>query len=225
MKKLIDLTSKKFGRLLVIKRAGVVNRKTMWECRCDCGNIKVIDGYNLRNGITQSCGCFANDMKALRATMHGLSNTRLHGVWTNIINRCTNPKSNEYRYYGGRGITVCDEWRNSFQAFYDWAYANGYDENAPHGKCTIDRIDNDKGYSPDNCRWVTIKQNSRNTRKNRILEFNGEKHTLSEWTEIIHIPSNTLTERLKRGWSIEKTLTTPAKKCGKAIYRQGDKNL
>lgn len=220
-----DLTGQRFGRLIVMERSATIGKKTMWKCRCDCGNIIKVDGYNLRKRITQSCGCLSNDMKSIRATTHGLSNKRLYGVWQNIINRCTNPKSQEYRYYGERGITICDEWRNDFKVFYDWAMANGYDETAPKGQCTIDRIDNNKGYFPDNCHWISTKMNCRNTRKNRIVEFNGEKHTLSEWSEIIHIPSNTLTERLKRGWSIEKTLTTPAKKCGKAVYGQGDKNL
>ena len=127
--------------------------------------------------------------------------------------RCYNPKATSYKHYGGRGIKVCDEWKNSFKAFYDWAYSNGYDENAPRNKCTIDRINNDGNYEPSNCRWVTQKQNCNNTRFNRLLTCNGETHTMSEWSEITGISQTTLSYRIHcLGWNDEQVLTTPINK-------------
>ena len=153
-----DLTGQRFGRLVVIRREGVTpQRLATWLCRCDCGNETVVDGWSLRSGNTKSCICLKNEAVKERFTTHGQCLSRLHGVWKGMKERCSNPQHNRYHRYGGRGITVCDEWRNDFQAFYDWAMANGYNKDAFRGQCTIDRIDNDKGYSPDNCRWVDMK--------------------------------------------------------------------
>lgn len=158
-----DLTGQRFGRLTVIRREGSDKRgNAVWLCRCDCGNETVVDGWSLRCGNTKSCICLKYEVVKEQFTVHGQSLSRLHGVWKGMKERCSNPKHNRYHRYGGRGITVCDEWRNSFQAFYDWAIVNGYDENAPRGQCTIDRIDNDKGYNPDNCRWVDAKTQRHN---------------------------------------------------------------
>ena len=153
-----DLTGQRFGRLVVIERAGSTGRgESTWLCLCDCGKNCVVYSYKLRSGHTKSCGCLNIEATKARFATHHKRHTRLYGVWTTMIQRCINPKHNRFHRYGGRGITVCDEWRNDFQAFYDWAMATGYDECAPRGQCTIDRIDNDKGYSPDNCRWVDAK--------------------------------------------------------------------
>lgn len=141
-----------------------------WLCLCDCGNQHICRGRVLRLGTTVSCGCLNQELRAKRSRKHGKRRSRLYGVWTSMKIRCYNPRNNRYKYYGGRGITVCDEWLHDFQAFYDWSMANGYDENAPRGKCTIDRIDNDKGYSPDNCRWVDMKVQSSNKSSNRKAE-------------------------------------------------------
>ena len=158
-----DLAGQRFGRLTVIMRQGATpQRLSTWLCRCDCGNECVTCRTCLIAGRTRSCGCLNIERIKERRTTHKKIKTRLYGVWANMIQRCTNPKHNRYHRYGGRGITVCDEWRNSFQAFYDWAMANGYDENAPRGQCTIDRIDNDKGYNPHNCRWVDAKTQRHN---------------------------------------------------------------
>lgn len=138
------------------------------------------------------------------AFIHGLTNHPLHRTWSNAKSRCYDANSTPFKDYGGRGITFCEEWKNSFQAFYDWAMANGY----KHG-LTLDRIDNNKGYSPDNCRWATMKEQSNNRRSNKYLEFRGETRTVSQWSEITGIHNDTILKRLKHGWSVDKTLTTP----------------
>lgn len=158
MSALKDLTGQRFGRLTVLKRAGSSSGgAAKWLCRCDCGNETIVYGYSLRIGNTKSCSCMKDELAKEIHTIHAQSMSRLHKVWAGMKERCHNQKHNRYNRYGGRGITVCDEWKDNFQAFYEWAMANGYDENAPRGQCTIDRIDNDKGYSPDNCRWVDAK--------------------------------------------------------------------
>ena len=163
-----DLTGQRFGRLVVICREGSTNLGcATWYCRCDCGRESIAEGAKLRKGNTKSCGCLHDEAARERRTKHGKSGTRLNAIWKAMHQRCHNPSNKDYNRYGGRGITVCDEWLHDFQAFYDWSMENGYDENAPYGQCTIDRIDNDKGYSPDNCRWVDAKTQCNNKSNNR----------------------------------------------------------
>ena len=153
-----DVTGQRFGRLSVIQRSGSTRSGiATWRCLCDCGRECVVEGAKLRKGNTKSCGCLHDEVAKERMTVHGKSGTRLYAIWKAMHHRCFNPTDKNYSRYGGRGILVCDEWLHNFQAFYCWAMANGYDACAPLGKCTIDRIDNDKGYSPDNCRWVDMK--------------------------------------------------------------------
>ncbi len=163
-----DLTGQRFGRLVVIKRFGISpKREAAWECLCDCGKTIISCSWNLRSGNTNSCGCLNSDEARKRFTTHNMSSSRLYVVWSAMKQRCYNPSHRAYKRYGGRGISVCDEWLHDFQAFYDWAIANGYDENAAFQQCTIDRIDNDKGYTPDNCRWVDVKTQNNNKSNNR----------------------------------------------------------
>lgn len=165
MGRLIDLTGQRFGRLTVVSRAeNDKNKNPRWLCRCDCGHQTIVLGHLLRNGNTQSCGCLSHEQhSALMKEMnkvHEWTGTRLYRIWGAMKSRCYNPKQRNYKHYGGRGITICDEWLYDFVAFRDWALANGYCEDL-----TIDRIDNDKGYSPDNCRWTTMKEQRLNQRQ------------------------------------------------------------
>lgn len=215
--KVKDMTGQSFGRLTVIDRAGSKDGKATWRCKCDCGNIATVSGDVLRRGLSNSCGCLKKEIASRRAkakvndliqknTKHGMSNSRLYRIWENIKTRCSNTNSDDYHRYGGRGITVCEEWRGSFEAFRDWALANGYKDDL-----TIDRINNDGPYSPENCRWATIKEQSRNRKSNTPITHNGRTQTLAQWAEETGITTATLWKRLKRGWDIEKALTEPNK--------------
>lgn len=196
----IDLTNKKFGKLLVLSQASrAKNNSIRWLCRCECGKEIIVQGGHLRSGHTTSCGC--SNIK------HKMTNTRIYGIWNGMINRCVNPNKSSYKYYGDRGISFCAEWKE-FINFYNWAIQNGYNENL-----TLDRINPDKDYSPENCRWVTLKEQANNLRTNRKLTYNNETLNISQWAEKTGLSHATITRRLDvYKWSVEKTLTTPVKK-------------
>lgn len=206
-----DLTGMRFGRLVVIEFAYVkitpCSRKAMWRCKCDCGNEKIIRGSSLTGGISKSCGCLAKEVASKKQTKHSGFGTRLYNVWDSMRQRCNNPKNKAYHNYGGRGVKICEEW-NDYLKFKEWAYANGYDEMAEKGVCTLDRINNDGPYSPDNCRWCSMKQQSRNKRDTIIIDYQGETHSLKEWAEITGIQYATLWRRYSNGSSPEEILTT-----------------
>lgn len=144
---------------------------------------------------------------------------RLYAVWNMMKQRCGDPNNKSYKNYGGRGVSVCDAWKNSYKEFRDWALANGYDDNAETHKCTIDRIDNNGDYCPENCRFVSAKEQSRNTRRNRIITYNGETKTLAEWGEATGIYYLTIHYRIKNGWSIEDALTIKPEKGRNQTWR------
>lgn len=182
-RKLEDLTGKRFGRLVVVERADTTNVSTRWKCKCDCGKDCIVLAQNLKKGHTTSCGCYREEIRPKQQLKHGYRHTRIYGVYGKLKDRCTNPDNPSYERYGGRGITICDEWANDPKAFCEWAYSNGYREDAEYGECTIDRIDNDKGYSPDNCRIATEKTQANNRRSNLLIEHNGETKTLAQWRD------------------------------------------
>ena len=198
MTKFRDLTGQKFGRLTVIERAENSNFGLVrWKCLCECGNTTIVQSGNLIQGNTKSCGC-------IHLKQGGKSHSRLYHIWNNMKSRCYNPSNKYYKYYGGRGISICDEWKNNFQVFYDWAIANGYSDNL-----SIDRMDASGNYCPDNCRWATIKEQQSNKRNNRYITYNGKTQTIAQWAKEIGIKTSTLHARLNyQNWDIEKALTT-----------------
>lgn len=211
----LDLVGTRFGRLVVLRFAGInKNGNSTWLCKCDCGNEKVVSGGNLRAGTVSSCGCIRKE----QLQTHGESNTRLYNTWNAMKARCYNPKNNRYAIYGARGITVCHEWLDDFKAFSNWAYLNGYRDDL-----TIDRIDNDKGYSPDNCRWVTNKAQSNNKRNNNVFTYMGETHTVAEWAEKYGLDYHTLLARLRTSkWSYHDALTSPIRDSERLLELNGE---
>lgn len=201
MGKFIDLTGQRFGRLVVNSRAenkvdNSGRKRTMWNCMCDCGKSIIVESSHLKSGHSKSCGCITKK--------HGMFGTRLYKIWDGMKYRCFNEKHNQYKNYGGRGITVCDEWMD-FIPFYEWAMSHGYRDDL-----TLDRIDVNGNYCPENCRWENDIVQHNNTRVNRHLEHNGETHTMAEWARIKGMKYVTLNTRInKYQWSIEKALTTP----------------
>ena len=207
-----DLTGLKFNRLTVVEYVGKDRHKrNKWRCKCDCGKFTVVDSTKLKNGRTKSCGCYHNEMarnREVKHRTHGLTFsedgkiTRLYRIWSGMKTRCFNPKDEHCGQYMRRGITVCDEWRNDFKAFHDWAMANGYADGL-----TIDRIDVNGNYEPKNCRWATTLEQNRNKTTTAKFECNGEVHTVKEWAEITGINYQTLFYRYKHGWTPERALT------------------
>lgn len=161
-----------------------------WHCICECGTEKDVNKRSLVKGGTKSCGCYLRSMH----TTHGLSNTKLHGVWSGMLQRCYYDKHIDHEWYQAKGIEVCSEWRHDFSAFYEWAIHNGYKEGL-----SLDRIDNDKGYSPHNCRWVTPKDQANNRSTNIIVEYHGRSQTLKQWAEELGINYLRLYHRYRRG--------------------------
>ena len=207
MPKEIDLTGKKYGRLTVLKKDGHIGGKIAWLCKCDCGNTKRMIGSNLGR-LSNSCGCVRTSKFIERSTKHGYSNERLYYIWIHMKQRCSDPKDIKYKNYGGRGITVCKEWENSFEKFYNWSIENKYSS-----ELTLDRKDNNGNYSPENCRWATVKEQNNNKRNNRLVSYNGKTMTVSQWAEISGIRYDTLLSRIKvLKWDIEKAIKTPVKK-------------
>lgn len=177
-----NLVGQKFNRLTVIKYIGSSERrKNRWLCKCDCGKLVKVETSHLKDGSTKSCGCFNQERIGDFNRKTGQTNTRLHYVYLNMLNRCYRKNSYSYKYYGGRGIHVCPEWQgeHGFENFYKWALESGYDKEAKRGECTLDRINVDGNYDPDNCRWVDLHTQANNKRTNRHIKINGEIGTVA----------------------------------------------
>lgn len=204
-----DLTGQRFGFLVVTaldsrrQRNDGRGTKTFWRCECDCGASVVKEASNLASGNTQSCGCFKF---ASRNATHGKTATRLYHIWVSMKARCFRPACKAYDRYGGSGITVCSDWKDSFAAFHAWAIANGYSEDL-----TLDRYPNQKGnYEPSNCRWATQTQQQRNRSDTIYLELHGETKPLCDWADEYGIRRGLVYDRLGRGWDVERAITSPS---------------
>lgn len=192
-----DITGQTFGRLTVLRRSPKKgNGKkpvALWECRCECGNIVIASGNALRSGHTVSCGC--QKVKHMESYKH---KTRLYNVWKCMRQRCNNPNNPSYPHYGGKGVRICDEW-NEYSGFRAWALANGYDETK-----SIDRIDVDGDYCPENCRWADAKTQANNTTRNRFIMFRGKKRTMAEIADLLRVSYSTIQHRVERGQALER---------------------
>lgn len=197
----IDLTGKRVDRLVVIAYKETRKGRRFWLCACDCGKSTVVSTKALTTGNTRSCGCFTRD----RVTTHGLSRTPEYAAWKNMKGRCFCPTDAAFDRYGGRGITVCDEWKTSFTAFLRDMGPR------PGPEYTIERKNNDLGYSKENCEWATVKTQDRNKRNNRVLTFDGRTQCMAAWAEECGMDRETFGNRIRHGWSVERALNTPVR--------------
>lgn len=198
MKK-INLTGQKFGKLLVIKQTENQGNKICWLCLCDCGNYHTVTTSNLRCGRIKTCGCGHLEVLLKRNITHNQRHTKIYEVWKTMKQRCNNPNSQSYKNYGGRGIKVCDDWNNSFESFFNWSMQNGYSP-----ELSIDRIDNNGNYCPENCRWTTRYIQSRNRRTNHYITFNNETKIIVDWAKYFNIAPGRISSRISKGQDIQK---------------------
>ena len=202
----LNLSGQQFGRLTAIRPLTKRNSQNhiMWLCQCQCGKKASVSGADLQSLKTRSCGCYRREVSCLNNRKHGDAGkikSRLYRIWHNMKKRCSNKYNKDYKNYGGRGIKVCKIWAN-YVAFKKWALAHGYRDDLQ-----IDRIRNNGNYKPSNCRWVTRKENQRNTRQNRRITINGETKSLVEWCEIYNVSYQLVYGRLRRGWGAFHALT------------------
>lgn len=210
----LELSGEKFGKLLVLKRVESDRLgKSQWLCKCDCGNEHITTGSRLAHNKVKSCGCIQKEVARSKKTKHGLSSHKLYSIRKEMISRTTNPKNKRYEKYGGRGIKVCDEWLDKESGlinFYNWSMKNGYKEGL-----SIDRINNDGDYKPSNCRWTTNDTQANNKTTSKYVTYNGKTQTIKEWSDELGYSRSLIADRLRLGWDVEKTLTTPPRKISK----------
>lgn len=200
----VDISNMEFGRLTALGPTGRGNDGgILWHCRCICGKETIVTGAHLRSGHTTSCGCYQSDITTERSTSHGMSRTKEYQVWCSMNERCRNPNNRHYRDYGGRGIVVCEEWKEDFVVFHD------YMGDLPFKGATVDRINNELGYFPGNVKWSTQTEQARNRRNNTMLTYNGKTQSMSAWAEEAGMGHSTIQTRMKLGWPIDKVLTEP----------------
>lgn len=216
MRKCIDLTGQRFGRLTVIERSGSTKHgAAKWRCMCECGKETIVIGDELRKGNTTSCGCYAREVSrelaleyiAGQNKTHDMTETPIYKEWSEMKRRCYNPQDTSYENYGGRGIAVCDKWRDSFEAFYEDV------SKLPHfGEkgYSLNRKDNDGNYEPNNIEWATAKEQANNRRSNHLIAYNGKTQTIAQWAEEYKMPYKKLWKRLNTfHWDIARALNTP----------------
>ena len=204
-----DITGQKFSHWTVLEYSGrYKNGDSAWLCKCDCGRIQNVAGYSLRKGKSKSCRtCWTELYVEGPNKTHGLAHkTPLYNVWNSMKSRCYRQSDKRYQNYGARGVKVCDEWRDDFKTFYDWAIAHGYKKGL-----SIDRIDNNGDYCPENCRWATDLEQANNTTRNVYIEYRGKNQTVAQWAREMGLNLTTLENRLYAGWDIERALTTTVK--------------
>lgn len=208
MRKFKDLTGMRFGKLTVLEYTNKrnLNRNILWRCLCDCGNEIYVATSCLNSGHTKSCGCGKNNFVEMgkiggKFGKHHLSRTRLYKCYNHMINRCHNSSNIQYKDYGGRGIKVCEEWKNDFISFYNWAMSNGYKDDL-----TIDRIDVNGNYEPSNCRWVNKYLQANNKRNNVYIACNNETLTIAQWSNRLNINYWNIRRKIQKGWTIQQII-------------------
>lgn len=199
-----DLSGQKFGKLNVLKFNNInrKNRHAVWLCICDCGSEILVESSRLTSGNTKSCGCLKAELNKSRALKHGHYNERLYKIWFDMKRRCYNKERKAYKYYGAKGITVCKEWLNNYNSFHDWALSHGYNNNL-----TLERIDFNGNYCPENCKWISQKEQTQNSSHNHFIKFNNKTLTITQWSKEIGIAPKTIRERLNKGWATNKVLS------------------
>lgn len=212
----IDLTGQKFSRLTIIRFLYSKKGKRYWECKCDCGRIEITNTDSLRSGKTKSCGCYAKERARDANIKHNQNGTRIYATYANMKQRCYYKKKSNYTNYGGRGIKLCNEWlgKDGFINFYNWAMANGYNDTL-----TIERIDVNGNYSPENCKWIPKDEQTKNKTNNIVIEIDGEKKILAEWCKELNLRYGFVHSRIQSGWDVKDALMKPKEKTGLFEYK------
>lgn len=199
-----DLTGKPFGKLTVIKRVRRTNRRTAkWWCQCSCGNITKVEGSSLRRKLTRSCGCLRSETTTQCKLIHGKANSPEYKIWSRMKTRCYDSNDKGFKHYGARGITICDKWLNNFMAFYNDVGPR------PSPKHSIDRINNNSGYSPTNVKWSTKREQNNNTTRNHFITIDGITHTISQWARRMGVKPYIIINRIRRGWDEIRAVRQP----------------
>ena len=193
----------RYGRWTIIKAVPSYKKVRRFQCKCDCGTIRDVNITTIVHGKSKSCGCSNKERAKYLNYKNGLYKTRLHCIWQNMTQRCYNPKREEYSRYGGKGISICEEWHHDFKSFYDWSIDNGYADNL-----SIDRINGSGNYEPSNCRWATISQQNCNLSSNHLITYCGETKPIAVWSRELGFNHKTLEKRIKK-WGVERAFTTP----------------
>ncbi len=203
----IDLTGKVFGRLTVVSLSRNASRSPrrnrQWLCACECGQMSVVDGCRLTSGMSRSCGCLCRELSTIRATIHGKYGTAENNVWHSMIQRCTDPNTKSWSHYGGRGIAVCERWLRFENFLADMG-------ERPTPQHTIERINNNGDYAPENCKWATRDEQARNKQNTVLLTSSGKTMCMAQWAAEVGLNAQTLWKRLARGWSVEDAIRRPS---------------